>query len=63
MITGWKSIVHETGFSRNSIKRLAREEDFPLQYILSRPVLSRSGLASWLDQRHKKTLQKKHPVK
>lgn len=63
MITGWKNIIRETGFSRNSIKQLVREEDFPLQYILSRPVLSRRGLDEWLLQRHHKSLQKKHPVK
>lgn len=60
MLTGWKDITKHTGFSPKSIKVLMKQEGFPLQYILSRPVLSKSALDKWLIERHQNDLQKKH---
>lgn len=54
MLTGWKMIVQYTGFSRNTIKRLAKEDNFPLQYIVQRPTTTKHLIEVWIEKRTKK---------
>ena len=54
MITGWKSITEHTGFSRNTIVRLWKEEDFPLQYIVTKPTTTAQAIQEWFKGRLKK---------
>ncbi len=60
MLTTWKMITQYTGFSRNTIKRLVKEESFPLIYIASRPVTTRQQIETWIEmkmaeeEKHKK---------
>lgn len=54
MITGWKDITKYTGFSRNTLKKLLREENFPLQYISSKPVTTEQAISEWFKARFKK---------
>ena len=51
MLTGWKDICRETGFSRNTIKRLARDEGFPLDYVATKPCTSDELISEWLRSR------------
>jgi predicted DNA-binding transcriptional regulator AlpA len=55
MITGWKEITRHTGFSRNTIKRLMKEEKFPLQYIASKPTTTEQAIQDWFKKRLQKT--------
>ncbi len=57
MITGWKEITKHTGFSRNTIKRLMKNESFPLQYISSKPVTTEQAIQ---DEKAKKSRLKTH---
>lgn len=54
MITGWKSITEHTGFSRNTIVRLWKEEDFPLQYIATKPTTTAQAIQEWFKKRLEK---------
>jgi predicted DNA-binding transcriptional regulator AlpA len=58
MLTGWKVIVQYTGFSRNTLKRLIKEERFPIQSIATKPVTSKQQIEKWLEKR-----LNKRPVK
>jgi len=51
MITGWKDIQNHTGFSRNTIIRLVKEEDFPLQYIATKPTTTEQAISGWFKNR------------
>jgi hypothetical protein len=51
MLTGWKDIVKYTGLSRNTIRRLKRDENFPLQYIADRPTTTKRLIESWMEKR------------
>lgn len=51
MITGWQEIQEVTGFCPRTIRKLAREEDFPLVMVCKRPVTSRSLIDRWLLKR------------
>jgi predicted DNA-binding transcriptional regulator AlpA len=51
MLTGWKVIVQYTGFSRNTLKRLIKEEKFPIQIIATKPVTSQQQIEKWLEKR------------
>jgi predicted DNA-binding transcriptional regulator AlpA len=51
MITGWKNITEHTGFSRNTIVRLMKEEGFPLQYIATKPTTTAQAIQKWFDNR------------
>jgi predicted DNA-binding transcriptional regulator AlpA len=51
MITGWKSITQYTGFSRNTIVKLMREEGFPLQYIATKPTTTDQAIQEWFKKR------------
>lgn len=53
MITGWKSISEHTGFSRNTIIRLMDEEDFPLQFIATKPTTTDQAIQEWFKKRLK----------
>jgi hypothetical protein len=54
MLTGWKDIVKYMGFSRYTIKRMMREDDFPLQYIASKPTTTRKLIEKWMEKRAEK---------
>jgi len=54
MITGWKSIAEHTGFSRNTIVRLMKEEGFPLQYIATKPTTTDQAIQEWFKKRLEK---------
>ena len=47
MITGWKRITEYTGFSRNTIVRLYKEEAFPLRYIATKPTTTAQAVQEW----------------
>ena len=47
MITGWKSISAETGYSRNTLKKLVDEESFPIQWIASKPTTTANAIEQW----------------
>jgi len=51
MITGWKSIAKHTGFSRNTIIRLTKEEGFPVQYIAKKPTTTAQAIQDWFKTR------------
>ncbi len=51
MITGWKSIIEHTGFSRNTIVKLMKEEGFPLQYIATKPTTTDQAIQKWFEKR------------
>ena len=53
MITGWKNITEHTGFSRRTILRLMKEEDFPLQYIATKPTTTDQSIQEWFANRLK----------
>jgi len=55
MITGWKSIIEHTGFSRNTIVKLMKEEGFPLQYIATKPTTTEQAIQKWFDKRIKQS--------
>jgi len=54
MITGWKDITKNTGFSRNTLKRLIEEEFFPVQIIASKPVTTEQAIEEWFKSRLKR---------
>jgi predicted DNA-binding transcriptional regulator AlpA len=60
MITGWKSITKSTGFSRNTIVRLVKEEGFPVQYIATKPTTTNRAIQEWFEKRIK---QQPQPIK
>jgi predicted DNA-binding transcriptional regulator AlpA len=51
MLTGWKAISNYTGFSRNTLKRLFKEEKFPVDYIATKPVTTEKQIEDWLQKR------------
>ncbi len=51
MLTGWKDITHSTGLSENTLRKLIREEDFPVQYLGRTPVVTMDQVLAWLDKR------------
>jgi len=51
VLSGWKDITRETGLSENTIRKLVREEDFPVQYLGRTPVTTMDQVISWLDRR------------
>jgi len=55
MITGWKKITDHAGFSRNTIIKLAKEENFPLRYIAKKPVTTEQAIQDWFKNRLKQT--------
>jgi len=57
MLTGWKDIVAYTGLSRFTIKRLRKEDNFPLQYIADRPTTTKTLIEKWMEDRNSKTPQ------
>lgn len=57
MITGWKSITEHTGFSRNTIVRLMKEEGFPLQYIATKPTTTDQAIQEWFKRRIEQSAQ------
>lgn len=59
MVTGWKAISQYTGFSSGTIKKLHRRDDFPLLWIANRPVIHEKSVDTWLDEKGKKTKNKK----
>lgn len=54
ILTGWKEICAAMGMSVNTLKRLAREEAFPLQYVATRPVTTQDMISDWLRARLQK---------
>jgi predicted DNA-binding transcriptional regulator AlpA len=64
MLTGWKDITKYTGFSRNTIKKLMKNEGFPLQYISTKPVTTQQAILAWFLLRlDRKNSPVKNPVK
>jgi predicted DNA-binding transcriptional regulator AlpA len=53
MLTGWKDITKYTGFSRNTLKKLIKNEKFPLQYIASKPTTTNQAIQEWFKARLK----------
>ena len=51
MLTGWKDITQYTGFSRNTIVKLVKEESFPLQYIAKKPTTTEQAISEWFKNR------------
>lgn len=51
MLTGWKSIISYTGFSRNTLKRLMKDEGFPIAYIASKPTTTEPAVEAWFATR------------
>jgi len=58
MITGWKSITANTGFSRNTLLRLVKEKHFPIRFIASKPTTTVQAIEQWFSYQ----LQDKKPV-
>lgn len=57
MITGWKNITEHTGFSRNTIVRLMKEDGFPLQYIATKPTTTDQAIQEWFKKRIEQSTQ------
>jgi len=57
MITGWKKITEHTGFSRNTIVKLIKEENFPVQYIATKPTITDQAINEWFKNRLPKSSQ------
>jgi predicted DNA-binding transcriptional regulator AlpA len=47
MITGWKSITANTGFSRNTLMKLIKEKRFPIRFIASKPTTTVQAIEQW----------------
>jgi len=47
MLTGWKSITTNTGFSRNTILKLIKEKHFPIRFIASKPTTTVQAIEQW----------------
>jgi hypothetical protein len=63
LLTGWKNIVNYTGFSRGTILRLVKEDDFPLKYIATKPTTCETLIAEWLRDQLKKKSGPQHNKK
>ena len=48
MLTGWERIEKEVGMCSKTIKRLVREEGFPIIYTAGRPVTSSRLIDKWI---------------
>ncbi len=48
MLTGWKAISEYTGLSRNTLRRLRRDDGFPIVYIATKPITTRSQIEDWI---------------
>jgi predicted DNA-binding transcriptional regulator AlpA len=48
MLTTWKIITKFTGFSRNTLKKLVREEGFPVAIVAGRPTTTRTLIEDWI---------------
>lgn len=57
ILTGWKDICAAMGMSVNTLKRLTREEDFPVQYVATRPVTTQDLVSEWLRTRLQKPVK------
>ena len=57
MLTGWKAFCRETGFSANTLRKLMREEGFPIQFLARHPVVTRGQIARWLKERWERNHQ------
>jgi hypothetical protein len=54
MITGWKNIIKYTGFGINTLKTLVKKENFPLQWIASKPTTTEQAIHEWFKSRLEK---------
>ncbi len=59
MLTTWKIITKFTGFSRNTLKKLVREEGFPIAFIAGRPTTTRTQIEHWIAKKILPDSQKK----
>ncbi len=59
MLTTWKVITKYTGFSRNTIKRLTKDEGFPIAFVAGRPTTTKSQIEIWISKKIDGDAQKK----
>lgn len=51
VLTGWERIEKEVGMCSKTIKRLVREEGFPIIYTAGRPMTSAKLIDDWIMSR------------
>ncbi len=51
MLSTWKVITEKVGLSENTIRKLIRDEGFPVQFLGRTPVTTMDQVISWLDRR------------
>ena len=47
MLTGWKMIIKYTGFSKYTLRRLAKNDGFPVRYIATKPTTTEAAIQEW----------------
>ena len=51
ILSTWEAITDKVGLSENTIRKLVKEEDFPIQFVGRTPITTLDQILSWLDQR------------
>jgi predicted DNA-binding transcriptional regulator AlpA len=57
MLNGWRVITEQTGFSVNTIKKLMKEDAFPVRYIGSHPFTTKAAIETWFQAHLKKPVK------
>jgi hypothetical protein len=47
LLNGWKAICEYTGFSRRTLLKLIKNQDFPIVYIAGKPCLTEQSMNEW----------------
>jgi len=50
ILSSWEAITDEVGLSENTIRKLVKDEDFPIQFVGRTPITTMGQILSWLDQ-------------
>ncbi len=51
ILSTWEAITDKVGLSENTIRKLVKNEDFPIQFVGRTPITTLDQIISWLDKR------------